>query len=171
MSKNFENKKVVVQEIKEKFEKAQSAVVVNYAGLNVDEATALRKNCREAGVEYKVYKNNLVKLAIKDTVFEGLTEDLTGPNAIAFGFEDPVTPAKVVKDFKKEFKKLEFKAGVIDGTYCNEEEIVAVADIPSKEVLIAKLLGSFQAPVSNFAYLLQAIIDKNEGGETAPAAE
>ena len=162
MSKNFENKKVVVQEIREKFENAQSAVVVKYLGLNVEQDTKLRKSCREAGVEYKVYKNNLVKLAIKDTKFESLTGDLTGPNAIAFGYEDPVTPAKVLKDFAKDHKVFEFKAGVVDGQYCDQTQIVKIADIPSREVLIAKLLGSFKAPISNFAYLLQNIIEKRE---------
>jgi len=98
MSKNLERKKVQVEEIKEKFEKAQSAILVDYRGLTVEEVTELRKNFREAGVEYKVYKNNLMKLAIKDTAFEGLNADLAGPSAVAFGYEDPVVPAKIIKD-------------------------------------------------------------------------
>ncbi len=96
MSKNLERKKVQVAEIKEKFDKAQSAILVDYRGLTVEEVTELRKNFREAGVEYKVYKNNLMKLAIKDTAFEGLNADLVGPSAVAFGYDDPVVPAKIV---------------------------------------------------------------------------
>lgn len=163
MSKNFERKQVVVDEIREKIAKAKSAVIVNYAGLNVEEATNLRKSCRDAGVDYKVYKNNLVRIAIKDTPFESLDADLAGSNAIAFGYEDPVVPAKVIKDFIKTYKKLEFKSGVVEGQYCNLDQIKDIADLPSREVLIAKFLGSIKSPVSNFAYLLQAIIDKQEG--------
>lgn len=165
MSNNLNFKKAQVEEIKGKLENAQSAVLVEYRGLNVAETTELRKKFREAGVEYKVYKNNLVKIAIKDTKFEALEQDLTGPNAIAFGYEDPVVPAKVIKDFAKEHKALELKSGVVEGQYCNLEKITEIADIPSREVLIGKFLGSIKAPISNFAYLLQAIIDKdNEEG-------
>lgn len=160
MSKNLELKKQVVAEIKEKFEKAQSVVVVDYRGLKVEEADALRKAFREAGVDYKIYKNNLTKLALEGTTFESIAQDLTGPNAIAFGYGDPVVPAKIVKDFAKDHKNLEFKSGVVEGKYCDLETIKAIADIPSREVLIAKFLGSIKSPVSNFAYLLQAIVDK-----------
>lgn len=162
MSKNLELKKQVVAEIKEKFEKAQSVVVVDYRGLKVEEADALRKAFREAGVDYKIYKNNLTKLAIEGTAFEVIGQDLTGPNAIAFGYGDPVVPAKIVKDFAKDHKNLEFKSGVIENKYCDLEAIKEIADIPSRDVLIAKFLGSIKSPVSNFAYLLQAVIDKNE---------
>ncbi|MGB3367739.1 MAG: 50S ribosomal protein L10 [Acidaminobacteraceae bacterium] len=164
MSNNLERKKVVVGEIKDKFEKAKSAVVVNYRGLSVEDANQLRKNFREAGVDYKIYKNNLVKLAIQGTEFETLSADLTGPNAIAFGFEDPVVPAKIVKDFAASNPNLELKAGVIEGEYYDLDKIKQIADIPSRDVLIGKLLGSFKAPISNLAYLLQAIADKNEAG-------
>lgn len=162
MSNNLERKKVVVEEIKDKFGRAKSAVVVDYRGLSVEDANQLRKNFREAGVEYKIYKNNLIKLAIQGTEFETLGADLTGPNAIAFGFEDPVVPAKIVKDFAKTNPNLELKAGVIEGTYYDLEKIKEIADIPSRDVLLAKLLGSFKAPISNFAYLLQAISDSKE---------
>jgi len=169
MSKNLEIKKAQVEEIREKLEKAQAAVLVNYRGLNVAETTELRRKFREAGVEYKVYKNNLLKIAIKGTDFEPLENDLTGPNAIAFGYEDPVIPAKIIKEFAKEHKALELKAGVVEGEYCDLEKITAIADIPSKEVLIGKFLGSIKAPISNFAYLLQAIIDKENGEDSAEA--
>jgi len=163
VSNNLEIKKQVVEEIKGKFANAKSAVLVDYRGLTVEEATDLRNKFRAAGVEYKVYKNNLVKLAIKDTEFEGLTADLKGPNAIAFGLEDPVSPAKVVKDFAKDHSNLELKAGVVEGKYCDLAEITKIADIPSRDVLLGQFLGSINAPVANFAYLVQAIIDKNEG--------
>lgn len=162
MSKNFDNKKVVVEEIRAKFEKAQSVVVVDYRGLKVEEVNELRKNFRTAGVDYKIYKNNLVKLAVKGTHFESLTNDLTGPNAIAFGYEDPIVPAKIVADFAKTHKNLEFRAGVVEGNHCDAAGIKQIADIPSKEVLIAKLLGSFQAPLSNFVYLLSNIAEQKE---------
>lgn len=162
MSKNLELKKVKVEEIKSKFENAKSAVIVDYRGLTVEEATELRDKFREAGVEYKVYKNNLVKLAIKETAFEPLTVDLTGPNAIAFGYEDPVVPAKIIKDFAKDHKNLELKSGVVEGDYCDLEKITAIADIPSREVLIGKFLGSIKSPVSNFVYLLSNIIEEKE---------
>jgi len=166
MSQNFENKKVVVEEIREKFSSAKSAILVDYRGLTVGEATELRSKFREAGVEYKVYKNNLMKLAIKESSFEGLTADLSGPSAIAFGYEDPVTPAKIIKEFAKDHKNLELKAGVVEGVYYDNNKIIEIADIPSREVLLSRLLGSFQAPMSNFAYLIKNIADKKvEQGE------
>lgn len=173
MSQNFENKKVKVEEIREKFSSAKSAILVDYRGLTVEQATNLRNKFREAGVEYKVYKNNLMKLAIKETTFEGLTADLVGPSAVAFGYDDPVTPAKIIKDFAKDHQNLELKAGVVEGAYYDNAKIVEIADIPSREVLLSRLVGSFQAPVSNFAYLIKNIVDKRveEGEENVQPAE
>lgn len=162
MSKNFELKKEVVSEIREKLEKAQSLVLVDYKGLNVEQATDLRNVCRDAGIEYKVYKNNLVKRAAVGTAFEALANDLVGPNAFAFGYDDPVTPAKVLKEFSAKSKKLELKSGVVEGQYFGIEGIKAIAEIPSREVLLGKLLGSLNAPVSNFAYLVKNIAEKLE---------
>lgn len=167
MSNSLELKKQKVEEIREKFNKAQSAVVVDYRGLTVEETTELRKKMREAGVEYKVYKNTMTRLAAKETVFEALTADLIGPNGIAFGYEDPVVPAKVLNDFAKDHKKLELKAGMVEGQYCDLDKIKAIAEIPSREVLLAKFLGSIKSPISNFAYMLQAIIDKNDNNAEA----
>ncbi|MBS7528702.1 50S ribosomal protein L10 [Fusibacter paucivorans] len=163
MSQNFENKKVVVEGIKEKFAAAKSAVLVDYRGLTVEEVTELRSQFRAAGVEYKIYKNNLVKLAIKDTQFESLTNDLTGPNAIAFGMEDAVVPAKIIKEFAKNHKNLELKSGVVEGDYCDFDQMIQIAELPSKEVLIGRFLGSVKAPVSNFAYFLSNLIKEKEG--------
>ncbi len=167
MSKNLDVKKQVVEEIKEKFGKAQSAVIVDYRGLTVEEVTELRRMMREAGVDYKVYKNTLTRRAAEETGFEALLGDLVGPNGIAFGYDDPVIPAKVLNDFAKDHKQLELKAGLVEGQYCDVEAIKEIAQIPGKEVLLAKLLGSIKSPISNFAYLLQGIIDKNEGGAEA----
>ena len=161
--RSLDAKKLAVAEIKERFESAKSAVLVDYRGLSVGEVTELRSKFRQAGVEYKVYKNNLVKIAIKDTPFEALSQDLTGPNAIAFGINDAVIPAKIIKDFAKGHKNLELKAGVVEGSYCNLEQMIQIADLPSKEVLIGRFLGSVKAPVSNFAYFLSNLIKEKEG--------
>jgi large subunit ribosomal protein L10 len=160
MSKNFDKKKKAVEEIKEKFDRAQAAVLVNYRGLNVEEVTELRKQFREAGAEYKIYKNNLVKIAIAGTAFESLSDDLKGPNAIAFGFDDPIVPAKLVQEFAKKHKLLELKSAVVEGQYCDLEKLSSIANIPSREVLIAKFMGSIKSPISNFVYMAKAIADK-----------
>jgi large subunit ribosomal protein L10 len=165
MSANFEKKKEVVKEIQEKFANAKSVVLSDYRGLNVAETTELREKFREAGVEYKVYKNNLVKLAVKGTDFEGITADLTGPNAIAFGYEDPVVPAKVIKDFAKEHGNLSLKTGIIEGEYFGSEKMLKIAEIPSKDELIVRFLGSVKSPVNNFVYLLNNIKDEMETEE------
>lgn len=165
MSANFEKKKEMVKEIQEKFANAKSVVLSDYRGLNVAETTELREKFREAGVEYKVYKNNLVKLAVKGTDFEGITADLTGPNAIAFGYEDPVVPAKVIKDFAKEHENLSLKTGIIEGEYFGAEKMLKIAEIPSKDELIVRFLSSIKSPVNNFVYLLNNIKDEMETEE------
>jgi large subunit ribosomal protein L10 len=165
MSANFEKKKEVVKEIQEKFANAKSVVLSDYRGLNVAETTELREKFREAGVEYKVYKNNLVKLAVKGTDFEEITADLTGPNAIAFGYEDPVVPAKVIKDFAKEHDNLSLKTGIIEGEYFGAEKMLKIAEIPSKDELIVRFLSSIKSPVNNFVYLLNNIKDEMETEE------
>lgn len=159
MSANQEAKKAVVEEIKSKLENAQSAVVVDYRGLTVEEVNKLRSLMREANVEYRIYKNTMMNLAVKGTQFEGISEVLAGPSAFAFGYDDAIAPARVLNGFMKETKKMQFKAGVIEGAFYNEEKIKEVAMLPSKDELIAKLLGSMKAPLSNFAYMLQAIAD------------
>ena len=162
MNKNRQMKEAKVAEIKEKLEKSQSVILASYQGLTVEEDTQLRKNLREAGVEYKVYKNTLVTLAAKELGLEAISEYLEGPVSIAFGYEDATAPARVLHTFAKDHKKLELKAGMVEGTLYNKEEVEKLATIPSKEVLIAKLLGSFKAPLSNVAYLLNAIKEKKE---------
>ena len=166
MRKAIELKSQVVSEIVEKLEKSSSAIVVDYKGLTVEEVTELRKKMREAGVEYKVYKNTLVRKAAKEVGIEQFNDELlVGTNAIAFGYEDPVAPARILKEFMDSHPKMQLKMGVVEGEFYNESQIVEFANIPSKEVLLAKLLGSLKAPMSNFAYLIDALIKKQEGQE------
>ena len=159
-NKALEQKKQIVEEITDKLERAQSVVLVDYRGLNVEEVTQLRRNYKEAGVEYKVYKNTLVKRAM----------DEVG------GYDDPVQAAKITHDFAKENKKLEIKAGIVDGKIIDIEEIKNLATLPSKEVLIAQALAGLNGPIAGFAnvlqgtirslvYALNAIKEKQEGQE------
>jgi large subunit ribosomal protein L10 len=163
----IEQKQVVVSEIKEKLEKATSAVLVDARGLTVEQDTALRKQLRDAGVDYKVYKNTMMNFAVKDTQFEGLKDYFEGPSAIAICYEDPTVAAGIMSKFMKDAKALEFKAGVIEGVCYDAQGMTAVAEIPSREVLLSKLLGSFQSPMATFARVIKAIADKD--AETAEA--
>ena len=165
LSNNRQMKEVKVAEIKEKLAKAQGVVLSQYQGLNVEEDTELRKNLREAGVEYKVYKNTLVILAAKELGIEGIVTHLKGSISLAFGYEDATVAARVLNEFAKTHKKLELKAAIIQGKIFDGAQVNALASIPPREVLIAKLLGSFKAPISNFAYLINAIKEKKESEE------
>lgn len=151
----LEEKQKIVEEIKEKFQEAQSAVLVDYRGLNVEEITELRSKLREKGVDYKVYKNTMMRFAAKETGFEGLLEYLVGPTAVAFGMEDPVEAAKIINNFVKEHDDLEIKAGMVDGKVIDVKEIKNLAELPPKEMLIAKVLGGLNAPIFGFANVLQ----------------
>ena len=153
-----EQKQVVVNEIKEKLEKAASVVMVDARGLTVEQDTALRKQLRDAGVDYKVYKNTMMHFAIQGTEFEGLDEYLAGPSAFAFSYEDATAGAKDVKE-------LEFKAGVVEGVVYDAEGMKKIADIPSREVLLSKLLGSFKSPLSSFARVIDQIAKKDAAAE------
>ncbi|HBE9252545.1 TPA: 50S ribosomal protein L10 [Clostridioides difficile] len=168
MRKAIEIKSEVVSEIVEKLQKSSAAVVVDYKGLTVEEVTELRKQMREAGVDYKVYKNTLVRRAAKEVGIEQFNDELlVGTNAIAFGYDDPVAPARILKGFMDSHPKMKLKMGIVEGAFYDESKIVEMANIPSREILIAKLLGSLKAPVSNFAYLIDAIAKKAEGQEEA----
>lgn len=151
----IEKKKIVIQEILEKIEKSQSIVLVDYRGLNVEEVSELRNKYREAGVEYKVYKNNMMKFAFKEAGLENFNEFLKGPNAVAFSMEDAVSAAKVSNEFAKANDKLEIKAGIVDGDIIDVDGVKALASIPSREVLIAKVLGGLNAPITGFVNVLQ----------------
>lgn len=164
----IEAKQAVVNEIKERLDKAVSVVLVDARGLTVAEDTDLRKQLREAGVDYKVYKNTMINFAIKDTQFEGLAQFLEGPTAVAFAYDEATKGASIVKKVSETAKKLEFKAGVVEGIVYDAEGIKAIADIPSREVLISKLLGSFQSPISSFARVISQVAEKKgEGAEAA----
>lgn len=165
VNKNRQLKEAKVAEIKEKLEKAQSVILADYQGLTVEQDTELRKKLREAGVDYKVYKNRLVAIAAKELGHESLVQYLEGPVSIAFGYEDVTAPARILNDFAKDHKKLELKAGLVQGDVYDAEKVKQLASIPSKEVLIAKLLGSIKSPLSNLAYLLNAIKEQKESAE------
>lgn len=156
---HLKEKQVVIDEIKEKLSRAQSAVVIDYMGTSVAEADAMRKKLREANVDYTVYKNKLIERAIQGTEFEGLKDVLSGPSAIAISYEDAVAPAKVLNGIIKEYKKMEFKAGIIEGTLYDAKGVTAIAALPSREELIAKFMGSIQSPVSKLVRTFQAVAD------------
>ncbi|MBR6472531.1 MAG: 50S ribosomal protein L10 [Firmicutes bacterium] len=152
-------KQVIIDEIKEKLDGAQSAVVIDYMGTTVAQADAMRKKLREANVDYTVYKNTLIKRAIEGTAFAPLAEVLDGPSAIAISKEDATAPARILKEVIDEFKKMEFKAGVVEGNFFDQDGIKEIASIPSRDVLIAKFMGSIQSPVSKAVRTFQAIAD------------
>lgn len=165
MSNAIEMKKAVVAEIKEKLVAAKSVVLIDYRGLTVAEVTELRNQCRKAGVEYAVLKNTMVNLAAKEAGIEGLESYLKGPTAVAFGMEDAVAPAKVLTEFIKKTKKTEVKCGLLDGQILDAAGVEALAAIPSREVLIAKIMGSMMSAVSKFVYVVEAIRKKAAGEE------
>lgn len=147
-----------VEEIKAKIEKSQSVVLVDYRGLNVEQLTELRSRYRAAGVDYKVYKNSMMRFAFKDSGLEEFNEYLKGPSAIAFGYDDPVSAAKITSEFVKDNEKLEIKAGIVDGKVIDVAGVNNLAKLPSKEVLVAQVLGGFNSPIQGFANVLQGTI-------------
>lgn len=157
-----ELKQPIVDEIKGLLDGAQSAVLADYRGLTVEQDTRLRKNLREAGVTYKVYKNTYINFAVKGTEFEELAKHLEGPTAIAVSKDDATAPARILFNFSKEAEALELKAGVVEGTYYDQDGIKVIATIPSREELLSKLLGSIQSPITNFARVIKQIAEKNE---------
>lgn len=164
-AKVLEAKKAQVSEIAEALKAAQTGILVDYRGLSVAEDTELRNELRKAGVTYFVAKNTLIGLAAKDAGIDGLEEALHGPTALAVSAEDAVAPAKVLADYAKKNDKLEIKAGFMDGAVMSMDEIKTLASTPSFETLIAKMMGSLNAPVSGLVRLLNTIV---EGGEEIP---
>ncbi|MCP8971101.1 50S ribosomal protein L10 [Ectobacillus ponti] len=162
MSKAIEAKKHVVTEIADKLRASKSTIVVDYRGLTVAEVTELRKQLREAGIEFKVYKNSMTRRAAEEAGVADINAFLTGPNAIAFGNDDVVTPAKVLNDFAKKHDALEIKAGVIEGQLANAAEVKAIAELPSREGLLSMLLSVLQAPIRNLALAAKAVADQKE---------
>jgi len=157
-----EIKKPIVDEIKELLDGAKTAVVVDYRGLTVEQDTNLRRELREAGVVYKVYKNTMINFAIEGTEFADLAQNLEGPTAIAICKEDATAAARVLCKFAKEAEALEVKGGVIDGTYYDAAGVKAISNIPSKEVLLGKLLGSIQSPIANFARVIKQVAESKD---------
>ena len=157
--KVLEEKKQIVSSIAEQFKTAVSGVFVDYCGLTVEEDTQLRNKLREAGVEYKVIKNTLTRFAAKEVGFDELDPILNGPTSLAISMTDEVTPAKVIAEFAKTHEQLEIKAGFLDGKVLALDEVKQLAATPNRETLLAKLLGSLNAPISNLARTLQALVD------------
>jgi large subunit ribosomal protein L10 len=170
---NIANKEAKVNEVAERIKKSQSVVLVDYRGLTVEEDTNLRNELRKAGVYYEVIKNSIVERATKQTNTEDFIKYLAGPSAFAFGMNDPVAPAKVLADFIKKTKKMEVKGGIVNGKVVNADGVKALAELPPREVLIAKLLGSMNAPITglvtalsgnirNLLYALNAVAEKKQ---------
>ncbi|MFY4777150.1 50S ribosomal protein L10 [Metabacillus sp. RGM 3146] len=162
MSSVIEQKQQIVSEISGRFRESKSTIIVDYRGLNVAEVTELRKKLRDAGVDFKVYKNTMTRRAVEEVELSALNDALTGPNAIAFSNEDVVAPAKILNDFAKDHEKLEIKAGVIEGNVATIEEIKALAELPSRDGLLSMLLSVLQAPIRNFALVNKAVADQKE---------
>ena len=162
-----ELKKPIVEEISANIKDAQSVVIVDHRGLTVAEDTELRKQLREAGITYKVYKNTMMNFAFKGTDCEGLTEYLEGPSAIAISKDDATAPARILCKFAKTAKALEIKGGIVEGSVYDSKGIEAISNVPSREELLGKLLGSIQSPITNLARVLNQIAEQ----QGAPAAE
>ena len=167
-----ELKQPIVAAIAEDVKDAQSIVLVDYRGITVEEDTELRKQLREAGIIYKVCKNTMMKRAFEGTDFAGLNPYLEGPSAVAISTTDATAPARILAKFAKDAKALEIKAGVVEGTVYDAKGMQAISQIPSREELLSKLLGSLQSPITNFARVMNQLAEK--GGASAcaaPAAE
>lgn len=168
-------KQATVADLKERMQKATIGVLVDYRGLTVDEDTVLRKQLREAGVEYRVAKNTLIRFAANEIGYGELDASLNGPTAMALGYEDVTVAAKILNNFAKDHNQLEIKAGFMEGRVIDLNEVQKIANLPSREVLIAKMLGSLNAPISNLVRTLQALVDNgvepSEIVKEAPASE
>lgn len=165
--KNIEMKANQVTEVKEKIEKAQSVVIFDYRGLSVEEVTNLRNNMRKADIEYVVLKNGIVQRACAAlNLGEQINDYLKGPSAFAFGYNDAVAPAKILKDTIKKYKKCEIKGGLINGVVSTAADMTTLADLPSREQLLSRLLGSMMSPISGLAIVLDQIAkQKGEAAE------
>ena len=157
-----ELKKPIVEEISQNIADAESVVLVNYSGLTVAQDTQLRKELREAGIIYKVYKNTMMNFAFQGTPCEAMCKDLDGTNALAISKTDATAPARIIAKFAKTAPKLELVAGVVEGGYYDQNGIKALAEVPSREVLLGRLLGSMQSPIANFARVISQIAEAKE---------
>ncbi|MCL6625969.1 50S ribosomal protein L10 [Alicyclobacillus shizuokensis] len=166
MSTVRQEKEQLVQEIADKFSRSKAVIVADYRGLNVAESNELRKQLREAGVEFKVLKNTMTRRAAEKAEVPGLQEFFVGPSALAFGYDDPVAPAKVLHEFARKHKALELKGGLVEGRIISGAEVEGLANLPSREGLLAMLLSVIQAPVRNLAYAVKQVAEQ-QGGEAA----
>ncbi len=166
-----ELKQPIVDEISANIKDAQSVVLVDYRGLTVEQDTRLRKQLREEGITYKVYKNTMMNFAFKGTDCEALAPHLEGPSAIAISKTDATAPARILCKFAKEADKLEVKAGIVEGSVYDAAGIAEIAKIPSREELLSRLLGSMQSPVANLARVLNQIAEKGGADACEPAAK
>lgn len=164
-----ELKQPIVDEISKTVEGAQAAVVVQYLGLTVEQDTALRKELREAGVTYKVFKNTMMKRAFEGTEFEELNAHLDGPNALAVSKDDPVAPERILAKYVKDHDSFNFVAGIVENKFADAAALEKYASIPSREVLLGRLAGSLQSPITNLARCLKQIADKGGEEDAAPA--
>jgi large subunit ribosomal protein L10 len=171
-AKILAQKQKELTELVNKIKNSTAGVLVNYQGITVEDDTVLRKALRKAGVDYTVYKNTMTSRACDETGYTGMKPYLKGMIALAIS-SDPIAPAKILREYAEKIESFEIKAGYVDGQVIDKQGVIALADIPSKEGLIAKLLGSLQAPLYGLAYVLQAKIDKENGSNAAeaPAAE
>ena len=165
--KVLHQKKDMVEQLTEKFQKAVSGVFVSYAGLTVEQDTKLRNELREAGVEYKVVKNTLIRFAANNLGMQELDPSLNGPTSVALSYDDVVAPARVLNKYVKEYEDFNFKTGFVEGKIMSLDEIKAMADLPSKEVLLTQTVVGLNAPIQKFAMAIKAIADKKEQEETA----
>ena len=163
----LEQKQQVVADLVEKIQNSVSGVLVNYQGITVEDDTAMRKALREAGVKYMVVKNSLTGRACAQVGYTEMQQYLNGMTAIAISEKDAIAPAKILKGVAEKVESFKILAGYIDGAVIDEKSVMALADIPSKETLIAKFLGSIQSPLYGLAYALQAIADKQAPAEAA----
>jgi large subunit ribosomal protein L10 len=167
----IEIKQPIVEEISAAIKDAQSVVLVDYRGLTVAQDTQLRKELREAGVVYKVYKNTMMNFAFKGTDFEVLAPFLEGPSAAAISTTDATAPARIIAKFAKTAKDLEIKAGVVEGQFYDANGMAAIAEIPGRDELLSKLLGSIQSPIANFARCMNQLAEKGGASGAVSAAE
>lgn len=165
-----EEKKPIIDEIRGNLEGAKSVVLVDYLGVTVEQDTALRKACREADVTYKVYKNTYIRRAIDGTEFSDLGQDLEGPTAVAISTEDATAPARIVAKFAKDIQSLELKSGVVEGQYYDKAGIEQISQIPSREELLSRLVGSLQSPIANLARVIKQVAEQKDGGAAAAEA-
>lgn len=156
----IEAKQQTVDEIADRLTRSKSTIITDYRGLTVAEVTELRRQLREAGVEYQVLKNTMTRRAAQQASVSGLEELLKGPNAIAFGFDDVVVPAKVLFNFARTHKALELKGGIVEGKVISAQEVANLATLPSREGLLSMLLSVLQAPMRNFAYAVKQIAEQ-----------